>query len=136
MALMVMTASYLLLNSGNLSSYCKKIDLTVDVDEKDSTTFGSSGWKAQVPGLMHAQLSVDLDNDYAAGNLDSILWPLLGTIVAFEVRAVNTSRSTSNPAYTGNCHVKSLKPISGAVGDLAAMSVTWSVSGQVSRLTA
>lgn len=135
MAKMVLLASMLQINSVDISSYTTKIELAIDVDEKDVTTFGSSGWKEVLGGIKSAGLNVTFQQDVAAGNLDSQIFALLGNVTTFEVRLVNTARSTSNPAYTGSVLISKWNPISGGVGDDAEVSVSWPTSGVVSRQT-
>lgn len=133
---MVLTASFLNLGGTDVSSYTSKVEVVVEVDDKDVTTFGSGGWKQFLGGLKFGHVAITWKNDVTVGDLDSILWGFgLGTIQTFEVRAANTARSTSNPAYTGSVLVKTLTPISGAVGDVNEQSVTYPTSGAVTRAT-
>lgn len=135
MAKMVLLASMLMVNSVDVSTYTTKIELALNVDEKDVTTFGSAGWKEVLGGIKSGGLNVTFQQDVAAGNLDSQMFALFGTVTTFEVRLVNTARSTSNPAYTGNVLVSKWNPISGAVGDDAEVSVSWPTSAAVARQT-
>lgn len=135
MAKMVLLASMLMVNSVDVSTYTTKIELALNVDEKDVTTFGSAGWKEVLGGIKSGGLNVTFQQDVAAGNLDSQMFALFGTVTTFEVRLVNTARSTSNPAYTGNVLISKWNPISGAVGDDAEVSVSWPTSAAVARQT-
>jgi hypothetical protein len=135
MAKMVLLASYCLLNASDLSSYASKIELTVDVEDKDVTTYASLGWKEILGGLKSGTLALTFKQDVAVSALDSIVWALLGTVVTFEVRLVNTARTTSNPAYTGSVLIKGWNPIGGNVGDAAEVSVSYPTSGAVARQT-
>lgn len=136
MAKMVLTAAMLLINSTDLSDHTSKIELAVQVEDKDVTTFASSGWKEVLGGLKSGTLALTFKQDVAAANIDSTMWALLGTVVTFEVRLVNTARSTSNPAYTGSVLIKEWTPISGSPGDVAELSVSYPTSAAVTRLTA
>jgi hypothetical protein len=136
MAKMVLTSEYLSLDSNDLSDYVVKAELSVEVDDKDVTTMGSEGWKESIGGLKSGTLAIDFKQDFAASALDSIMWPLFGTVVAFEVRPTSSAVGTSNPKWTGNVLVKEWKPISGGVGDEASASVSYSTSGTVTRATA
>jgi hypothetical protein len=51
MAKQVLLQSYVLINAVDLSTYCSKIELTVEVEEKDATTFGSAGWHENLGGI-------------------------------------------------------------------------------------
>lgn len=135
MAKMVLLASYVNLNSTDLSAYASKIELTVDVEDKDVTTYGSLGWKEVLGGLKSGSVAITFKQDVANTALDSIVWPLLGTVVTFEIRLANTTVTTSNPKYTGSLLVKSWNPISGNVGDAAEVSVTYPTTGAVTRGT-
>lgn len=135
MAFMVLTAQYLSLGGTALADYCNKAELTVEVDEKDVTTYGSLGWKVVIGGLKSGSLAVEYKNDYAAAALDSILWGMFGTVVPFEVRATQAAVGAANPKYTGSCLIKEYKPIQGGVGDEASTSATYPTSGAVARAT-
>lgn len=136
MAFMVLTAEYLSINGTDLSTYCKKAELSVEVDEKDVTTYGSLGWKTVLGGIKSGMLAVEFVQDFAAASLDSILWPLLGTVVTFEVRPTQSAVSTSNPKWTGNVLIKEVNPIQGSVGDEATTGASYPTSGVVTRATA
>lgn len=136
MAKFVLTAAMLLINAVDYTDHTNKIELSLDVDDKDATTFASGGWKEALPGLKSAKLAVTLKQDMAAASVDANLWALFGTVCTFEVRTVNTARSVTNPAYTGNIILKSLKPVSGSVGDIADQGLDWPVTGAVARQTA
>lgn len=136
MAKMVLLASYLSLNAVDLSSYTNKIELTVEVAEQDVSTFASNGWKEVIGGQKSGTVGAGFKQDTAVGALDSIMWPLIGMVVPFEVRLANAAASTANPKYTGNVLVKGWTPISGSVGDTAEVSVSYPTSGVVARATA
>lgn len=133
---MVLTAEYLSLNGTDLSSYTRKAEVAVEVEEKDVTTYSSLGWKELLGGLKSGELGIEFLQDVAASALDSIIWPLLGTVVSFEVRLSQAAVGTSNPKYTGNVLVKEWKPVEGSVGDEAKASVSYPTSGAVTRATA
>src|SRR5690349_1441549 len=118
MAKMVLTAAYVNINSNDLSAYASKAELVVDVEDKEVTTFASSGWKEYLGGLKSGTLSVSFRQDVAASALDSIIWPLLGTVVTFETRNSSGTVTTSNPKWTGSVLIKQWKPVSGSVGDV------------------
>lgn len=133
---MVLTAEFISIAGNDLSEYTRKGELKVEVDEKDVTTFASLGWKELLGGLKSGELSLEVLQDVAATKIDSIMWPLLGTVVAFEVRLSQAAASASNPKWTGNVLIKSWNPIEGGVGDEAAVSVSYPTSGAVTRAVA
>lgn len=133
---MVLLAEYVAINGTDLSDYTKKAELTTKVEEKDVTTYGSDGWKVLLGGLKSGELGLDFLQDVAASALDSIMWPLLGTVVTFAVRADNAAVGASNPEYTGSVLINAWNPIQGSVGDEATVGVTYPTSGAVDRATA
>lgn len=133
MAVFALTNEYLALNSTNLSDHVKSCVLTVDVAQLDSTAMGDS-WVEVIGGLKSGSLAITFNDDYAASNVDVTLWPLLGTVVTFEVRPDAGAVSATNPKYTGSVLI-SQHALGGSVGDLAAKSVTYQTSGTVTRAT-
>jgi hypothetical protein len=136
MAKMVLLASYLNVAGTDLTANTSKIELEIDVNDQDVTTFASGGWKEVLGGLKSAKLAVTFKTDYAAAAVDELIWGLLGTVVTYEVRPSSSARSTSNPGYTGNVLISKWVPISGSPGDVAEVSVDWVPSGAVARQTA
>lgn len=136
MAKMVLTSEYVAINGVDVSSYVRKAELSVEVEDKDVTTFGSAGWTERIGGLKSGELSIEFLNDFAASDLDSDMWALLGTVVTFEVRPTSASVGTSNPKYTGSVLVNAWNPIEGGVGDEATVGVSYPVTGAVTRATA
>ena len=135
MAAFVLTDAYIALNGSDRSAFIKQVALNVETAEQDVTDFADAGWTVPIAGLKSGSLALTFNQDVAASAIDSIMWPLLGTTVTFEVRATNASVGASNPKYTGSILVTSWNPITGSVGDVAEVSVTYPVSGAVTRAT-
>lgn len=133
---MVLLAQHLTLNGNDLKNFTRKAEVSIEVEDKDVTTYASLGWKEVLGGLKSGELGIEFLQDFAAAQLDAIMWPLLGTVVPFVVRADQGAVSTSNPSYSGNVLIKGWNPIEGSVGDEAKVGVTYPTSGIVSRTTA
>lgn len=136
MAKQVLLLSYIALGGTDLSAYCSKIELSLEGESKDSTTFGSGGWHEELTGIRSGTLALTFKQDVAASQIDSIMFGLLWTQPTFEVRLNNAVVGTSNPKYTGAVNVKEWKPIAGSVGDLAEAQVSYPTTGAVARATA
>lgn len=106
--------------------------LEISVDEQETTSF-SSDYRTRIGGLKDASLTLDFHQDFGAGGVDETLFPLLGTEVAFKITPTSGNISATNPAYEGSALVTSYSPFANSVGDLATLSVTWPVSGEVTR---
>ena len=136
MAKMVLLAAFVSINGTDLSEYTRKAELTTEVEDKDVTTYASLGWKEVLGGLKSGELSLEFLQDVAATEIDSVMWPLLGTVVPFVVRLDSSAVGTSNPEWSGNVLINGWNPIEGGVGDEASVSVGYPTSGAVARATA
>lgn len=129
----VLTSEYVGLNSVDRSSFVTSAELSLESEAKDVTNYGSGGWKEFLGGLKSGELKLKFLQDVAASAIDSVMFPLLGTVVPFEVRATSAVVGASNPKYTGNILITGWNPIEGSVGDEATVSVSYVTSGAVSR---
>ena len=136
MAKFVLTAEKVLINGSDLSTFCSKAEVTISAEIKDVTTYGSGGWKEELGGLKQGKISLEFYNDFTnTTGVDSIMWPLLGTVVTFEFAGTQAARSVNNPSYTGSMLISDWNPITGKVGDVDTSSVTYQTSGVVTRVT-
>jgi hypothetical protein len=136
MPTMVLLSQYVSLNAVDLSEYTRKAEVSIEVEDKDVTTYASLGWKVVQGGLKSGELGLEFLQDVAATRLDSIMWPLLGSVVPFAVRADQSPVGASNPQYSGSILINGWNPIEGSVGDEASVSVSYPTSGAVIRAVA
>ena len=133
MAIQALTAEYISLGTaGDISAFCKSATLTIDSAQLDTTDFASAGWTEMIGGLKSGTLAVELMDVVAAGSIDADFYTDLGTVVAFALRADNGAISTSNPEYQGNVLITQWN-IGGAVGDLATKSLSFPITGAITR---
>jgi hypothetical protein len=138
MARLVLTNAYVLYASNDISQYVSSISLSSSVDVIETTGLGSSA-RTRVGGLFDNQLTVEFNQDFADNALEelingiSLATSTVGTAVAMEIRPVNTTVSASNPKYTFNALIAEWQPLSGAVGELVTASVTWPISGAITK---
>lgn len=118
----------------NLSESIASVTLDITTDEVETTAFGAE-FRTRIGGLKDASVSLDFHQDFAAGSIDDLLFPLLGTTVEITIAPTSEAISATNPTYTFDCLVTQYQPFAGAVGDLATLSITWPVSGDVVRTT-
>ncbi|MEV4705027.1 hypothetical protein [Actinoplanes sp. NPDC049316] len=133
MPLMVLTTSVLTINANNLAQWTSKNEITAEVEEKDVTVFTSLGWKEVLGGIKSGNVALTVKNDFAASALDSIMWPLFGTVVPWTAKASSAAVSATNPLYSGSLLVKQWTPITGSPGDVNEASYTYPTSGTISR---
>jgi hypothetical protein len=123
------------INGGTVSSSLASVELPIEIDEQETTAFGSE-WRTRIAGLKSGSITLEFHQDFAAGALDSILYPLLGTNATVVVTPTSGSVTASNPSYSGAFLVTSYTPYASTVGDLATVSVTWPLTGELTRATA
>lgn len=121
--------------SQDFSSSLAAVTLDITVDEQETTAFGN-GYRTRIGGLKDASVTLDFHQDFGSGSVDETLFSNLGGTVAIVVKPTGGTVSASNPSYSFNALVTQTQPFASSVGDLATMSVTWPVDGDVTRGTA
>jgi hypothetical protein len=120
--------------TANLSTSLASVTLDITSDEVETTAFGST-YRSRIGGLRDGSVTLDFHQDFAAGAIDALLFPLLGSTVAVKISPLSTAVSATNPEYRFDALVTQYQPFAGAVGDLATLSVTWPQTGGVTRGT-
>jgi hypothetical protein len=118
-----------------LSSSIASVTLDITTDEVETTAFGSS-YRTRIGGLKDASVSLDFHQDFGAGAVDALLFPLMGETVAVKIAPTSGTVTATNPEYRFNALVTQYQPFAGSIGDLASLSITWPVSGEIVRGTA
>lgn len=123
------------INGTDFSNSLNQAELTIESEDLETTAFGS-GFRTRIGGLKQASVTLQFMQDFAAASVDATLNPLVGTIATVVLIPAGTAISATNPSYTATCLVTQYSPIASSVGDLATFSITWPVSGTVTRATA
>jgi len=120
MAQIVLTDAFVSLGGTNVSDHVTSVTINFERDEVEATAMGDST-HGQLLGLKNWSVELELQQDFAASSIDSILWAAVNTptTVAFEIRPTSGAASATNPKYTGTGYVPSYSPLSGGVGELA-----------------
>ncbi|GIH27613.1 hypothetical protein Aph01nite_59230 [Acrocarpospora phusangensis] len=134
MATFVYIDPVITINSVDLTDHITKATLKIDVEDKETTAFGSA-WKTRLGGLKEGTVELEFNQDFAASEVDATIWPLLGSVTAITIKPTSGSTAATNPLYSGNVLVKEYAPLDGSVGDVAKTSVSWPTSGAVARAT-
>lgn len=135
MAKFVATDYKIEIDSVDFSDSLAAATLEISADEQETTAFGAD-YRTRIAGLKDASITLDWHQDFGASSVDATLFPLLGSAVAFTITPTSEATSATNPAYSGTAIVTSYSPFASSVGDIATFSVTWPVSGAVTRATA
>ena len=132
---LVLTNVAVTFGTTDISSYVTSVTLGSTYDVVETTAFGNTA-RTRVAGLADNNVSLELQQDYAASALESVIYPTLGTAVSITVKPVAGTTTTANPAYSFSALVSEWTPLNGAVGELATASVTWPISGVITKTTA
>lgn len=135
MAKKVLLNAQVAINATDVTAYVAKVELNDEFEDKETTTFASGGAKEVLGGLESGEIGITFKNDYAAAALDSIMWALRRSVVTWTARADIAAVTTSNPQYSGSLLVNKWVPISGSVGDVAEVDVSFPLSGPMARVT-
>jgi hypothetical protein len=137
MAVFTLTNAKVLVNGVDLSDHTKSVTVSDDRDKKDVTAMGATA-NAYQKGLGDATISIGFLQDFAAGKVHATLQPLIGstTPVAVEVRADNSARSATNPAFLlASALMFNYTGLDGSVGDVSEMTAEFSNSASAGGMT-
>ena len=132
MAALVLTNAYITINSVNLSDHIASVTLTTADDVIETTAFGSTA-RTRVAGLGDNSVALEFHQDYATSNVEATIYPLLGSTTTVVVKPNGSTTAATNPSYTFTTLVSEWTPLNGAVGELATASVTWPISGDITK---
>ena len=136
MARIVLTNAKVTINAVNLSDHIASVTLSTSNDVVDTTGFSSTAARSRVAGLADNSVTLEFHQDFATSNVEATIYPLIGTATTVVVTPVDTTVSATNPSYTFSALVSEWQPLSGAVGELATASVTWPISGAITKAVA
>jgi hypothetical protein len=148
MARLVLTDAVVTLNATDISEYVTSVTLNTPEDVVETTAFGPVGARTRTSGLKDHSITLELNNDFASGALEAVVQGIgIGNLASLTVKPTSAATSATNPIYkadgtgtgasqAGQVLISEWTPLNGAVGELATVSVTWPVSGQIVRATA
>jgi hypothetical protein len=135
MAKFAATDYFVSINGTNFSTSLNSVELAIESDDLETTAFGET-FRTRIGGLKQASLTLNFMQDFAAGSVDAILSPLLATLATVVIKPTSGTVTATNPSYTMTALVTQYSPFASSVGDIASLSVTFPVSGTVTRATA
>jgi len=134
MARLVLTNASVVFGSTDLSTYISSITLNSTFDIVETTAFGNTA-KTRVAGLADNSVTFEFHQDYATSAVEQTIYPLLGTAVTVVAKPVAGTTTAVNPQYRFSTLVSEWTPLNGSVGELATASVTWPISGAITKTT-
>lgn len=119
----------------NLSTSINSVTLDITADSIETTAFGST-YRTSIGGLKSGTVSLDFMQDFGAGSVDAILFPLMGSTVAVKIAPTSGTVTATNPEYRFDCLVTQYQPYASSTGDLSTLSISWPTTGEIVRGTA
>lgn len=136
MARLVLTNAYVTINGVNLSDHIASITLTTTDDVVETTAFSSTAARTRIAGLADNSVALEFHQDYATSSVEATIYPLVGSATTVVVKPNGATTAADNPSYTFSALVSEWTPLGGAVGELATASVTWPISGAITKAVA
>ena len=134
MARIVLTDAKVTVNGVNLSDHISSVSLSTSTDVIETSAFNSTAAKTRVAGLQDNSVTLEFHQDFATSNVEATIYPLLGSTTTIVVSPTSTVSATS-PSYSFTALVSEWTPLNGGVGELATASVTWNISGAITKAT-
>lgn len=134
MARTVLTNAYVSIGGTDFSDLIASIEFSDEAEDIETTAFGQTG-RTRVGGLRDQSVSLDFHVDFDPAEVDATIGALVGGTAGIIFGPKGTAIGTANPHWSGTVLVTEWG-WGGAVGELATKSVTWPVSGVLTRATA
>ena len=124
------------INGTDFSQSIAQVNLEISSDDVETTAFGGT-FRTRIGGLKDGTLQLDFMQDFGAGSVDAVLFPLIqnNSLATVVLTPTSGTVSATNPSYSALCLVNQYTPFASSVGDLATLSVSWPTSGTVTRGT-
>ena len=135
MAKTVLTNAFVSVGGNNISDHVRTVTINYAAEEVDDTTMGQ-GTRTNLGGLKTWSIDLEVANDFAASQIDSIMFPLVGTAVAVIFRPTSAVVGPTNPQYSGTGMLSSYNPVGQSVGDLATAPIKIVSAGTLARAVA
>jgi hypothetical protein len=132
MARIVLTDVDVTIASVNLSDHIASVTLSTSADAVETTAFGQDS-RTRVGGLKDNSVTLDFHQDFAASEVEATIYPLIGTVASVNIKPTSGVIAADNPEYQFQALVTEWTPLNGAVGELATASVTWPISGDITK---
>lgn len=133
MAVLVLTNAYITIGGISLADHANSVTVNYESDSVEVTSFGDLGHKF-VGGLQNNSIEISLMQDFAVSipsgtpttSIEALIYPLVGTTTTVVIKPNGATTGATNPSYTmSNTFLAAHTPISGAVGELAMTSLTF-----------
>ena len=134
MATFMLNNASVTINSVDLSSYVTSVTLSQSADNLEDTAMGDTS-RSYIGGLKSGTVDIEFNADFAASKTEATIFPLVGTSTAVVIKPVAASVSATNPSFSFNAIVTEWDTLNGSVGEIATHSVSWPITGAITKAT-
>jgi|AACY02.18.fsa_nt_gi Flp pilus assembly protein TadG len=134
MAAKVLLNPHITINSVDLTGQIASVGIAENFDGVDATAFGATA-RTRLKGLGDHQFTASFHQSYDASSTNATIRPLVGTTTTVTVNPEGSTNSTTNPEYSFTVLVTEWEDVSGSVGDLMTVDVTWPINGEITQAT-
>lgn len=135
MATIVLTDAYISFGTaGVIDADSNQVTLNYQAETVDDTAFGDST-RSNKGGLKVWDAQVTIIQNFASGEIDSKLFPLVGTTATLAIRPTSSAKGGSNPEYTGTALFADYSILGTNVGDLTQSTISFRSAGDLTRST-
>ena len=132
MAAFVLKDAFASINGVDLSDHIRSMTLEHSADLQETTAMGED-FRTRLGGLKDWSLTIEFNQDFAAGSVDATLFGIVGSSVPVILRPDAAAQSATNPQWSGNAILETYTPIGNAVGEAAVAPVTLQGNGILAR---
>ncbi len=135
MARIVLTDASIVINSVDLSDHIASVTITTSDDVIDTTGFSSTSaaGRTRVAGLTDNSITLEFHQDFATSSVEQTIYPLVGQTTSVVVKPTSAAVSATNPSFSCTVLVTEWQSLSGSVGELSTASVSWPISGAITK---
>ena len=134
MSTFMLSNASITINSVDLSSYVTSITLSQSADSLEDTAMGDTS-RSYIGGLKSGTVDIEFNADFAAAKTEATIFPLVGTSTAVVIKPVDASVSATNPSYSFNAICTEWDTLNGSVGEIATHSISWPITGAITKAT-
>lgn len=118
-----------------LESMANSVTLNYEVESVEVTAFDGSGARKFAGGLVNLSVEVALMQNFASGQTEATIYPLVGTTTTLIIKPKSAAVSTTNPTYTiTGAYLASHTPVAGGVGEVAMTTLSFT-GGTLTKAT-
>lgn len=119
----------------NLTDHVRGVTINYAAEMLDKTAMQDDS-RSRLAGLKDWSMTVEFNQDYAAGEVDATLFDMVGaasTTVRVMVKPTTAAVGAANPRFHGYSLLESYGPVAGTIGGLLTATATFQGDGNLTR---